>query len=77
MSAAASDQAPARIVVLANQIAVAFQHDSDAEAATAGHIAKFWESRMRAQLKAAMAAGGIGLNPVARAAAERLGLLGR
>lgn len=68
--------APPRIVSLANQIAAAFQLEADAAAATADHIAHFWDPRMRAQLKAAMAAGGQGLCPVAQAAATKLGLAG-
>lgn len=65
-----------RIVSLANQIATAFQLETDAAAATAEHIAMFWNPRMRAQLTAAMAAGGQGLCPVAREAATKLGLTG-
>lgn len=67
---AAAAHAP--IVRMANQIAVAFASDEDPAAATAEHITAFWDPRMRAQLRAAMAAGGEGLHRVARAAALRL-----
>ena len=60
------------IVRMANQIAVALLTTDDPEAATAEHIESFWDPRMRAQLRAALAEGGAGLHPIARAAAERL-----
>lgn len=65
-----------RIVRLANQIATAFQLEADPEAATADHIAKFWDPRMRAQLKTAVATASEDLSPIARAAATKLGLGG-
>ena len=60
------------IVKMANQIAVAFQSAPDPAVATADHIAAFWDPRMRAQLRSALAEGGADLHPVARAAAMRL-----
>lgn len=60
------------IVRMANQIAVALLTTPDPEAATAEHIASFWDPRMRAQLRAVLATGGEELHPVARAAARRL-----
>lgn len=63
--------AHAPIVRMANQIAVAFLADEDPAAATAEHIKTFWDPRMRAQLRAALA-GGDGLHAVARTAALRL-----
>ena len=62
----------AHIVRMANQIAVALLTAHDPEAATAEHIESFWDLRMRAQLRAALAEGGAGLHPIARAAAQRL-----
>ncbi|BBK40392.1 NAD-dependent formate dehydrogenase [Allostella vacuolata] len=62
------------IVRMANQIARFFASRPD-EAAVAGtedHIVKFWDPRMRGQLLAHLAAGGEGLTPIARRAAERL-----
>lgn len=59
------------IVRMANQIAVAFLADEDPAAATADHIKTFWDPRMRAHLRAALA-GGDGLHAVARTAALRL-----
>jgi formate dehydrogenase subunit delta len=67
--ATAATHAP--IVRMANQIAVALLSARDPTAATAEHIKTFWEPRMRAQLRTALA-GGDGLHPVARAAALRL-----
>ncbi len=70
LEAGSTAAAHARIIKMANQIAMAFAASPEPEAATADHIAKFWDPRMRLQLKAALATGG--LDPVARAAAERL-----
>ncbi len=65
-----------KLVHKANQIARFFagQPHADATAATADHLAKFWEPRMRAQAFALLDAGGAGLDPAARAALERLRL---
>lgn len=62
----------ASIVRMANQIAVAFAAAPDPAAATAEHIASFWDPRMRAQLRAAAAEEKSGLHPAALAAARRL-----
>jgi len=63
-----------RIVYMANQIARAFRPKGEEAAITetANHIRSFWDPRMRAQLAAHLAAGGAGLDAVARRAAERL-----
>ncbi len=61
----------ARLTYMANQIAREFapQGEAEAVAATAKHLADFWDPRM----KAAIAAGDRGaLSPIARAAVERL-----
>ncbi|MGD9509258.1 MAG: formate dehydrogenase subunit delta [Geminicoccaceae bacterium] len=60
------------VVRMANQIAAAFAAEADPIAATAAHIAAFWDPRMRAQLCAAVAEDTAGLLPVALAAARRL-----
>jgi formate dehydrogenase subunit delta len=61
------------LVRMANQIADFFrlQPEPDAIAATADHIRKFWDPRMRAQMAEHLAHGGAGLNPIARKACER------
>ena len=41
-----------RLVYMANQIAREFAHVGDPAAATADHIAKFWDPRMRARILA-------------------------
>jgi len=64
-----------RLVTMANQIARFFasQPGDTAVAGVAQHIADFWDPRMRAHIRAlAAAAGGAGLDPIARAAVERL-----
>ena len=63
----------AKLVTMANQIADFFAAQRGAAAvAVADHIAKNWDGRMRAGLAAHVAAGGEGLSPIARAAAEAL-----
>ena len=61
-----------RVVKMANQIVEALASSPDVEGAVAEHIEQFWEPRMRAQLQEALAEGGEGLHPAARAAALRL-----
>jgi len=63
-----------RLVTMANQIARFFvsQPGDAAVAGVAKHIADFWDPRMRARIRAHVEAGGIGLDPIARAAVERL-----
>lgn len=65
---------PERLVYMANQIADFFRlrPEPEAAASTEDHLVKFWDPRMRTQLLAHVAAGGQGLNPIARQAAERL-----
>lgn len=62
------------IVERANRIARFFAAypEEEAVAGIADHLRKFWDPRMRAQLLAHLAAGGEGLHPLARAAAECL-----
>jgi len=57
-----------RLVYMANQIARFFAsqpHDVGV-AGVAKHIADFWDPRMRAKIRAHLAAGGQGLDPLAR-----------
>ena len=62
-----------RLVTMANQIAGFFAvQGAGAVAATADHIVKNWDPRMRAGLSAHLEAGGDGLSEVARAAAETI-----
>lgn len=64
-----------RLVAMANDIARYFASEPDREAAIAGvanHLEKFWDPRMRRQLRAYLEAGGEGLGDLARAAVERL-----
>ena len=61
------------LVRMANQIADFFQsypHD-EAVRETANHIEKFWDPRMRRQLREHIEGGGAGLGQLAAQAAER------
>ncbi len=63
-----------KLVMMANQIAAFFgaQGEERAVPQIASHIEKFWDPRMRREITAHVAASGAGLNPLARAAIERL-----
>ena len=63
-----------KLVMMANQIARNLRVQGEARAieAIADHIARFWDPRMRTAITARVAAGGAGLDPLARAAVERL-----
>ena len=73
MSEAAMQPAD-KLVMMANQIAKAFAPQGEARAVPkiADHITKFWDPRMKKQMAAHLAAGGAGLEPLARAAVESL-----
>jgi formate dehydrogenase subunit delta len=61
-----------RLVYMANQIARNFAAmGKGAEEATADHIAKFWDPRMRSRILAGDPAG-LGLSPIAARAIELL-----
>jgi formate dehydrogenase subunit delta len=62
------------LVRMANQIADFFrlQPEPEAVAATADHIKRFWDPRMRTKMAEHLAHGGAGLNPIARKACERV-----
>jgi len=61
------------LVKMANEIA-AFYDGTEANpaAAVADHLRRFWEPRMIAAFVAHLKAGGAGLTPTTRAAAEQL-----
>jgi formate dehydrogenase subunit delta len=63
-----------KLVMMANQIAAFFAAQGEARAIPqiAGHIEKFWDPRMRAQIFAHVAASGSGLSPLAQAALATL-----
>ncbi len=63
-----------KLVRMVNQIARAFAAEGEARAVPqiADHLAKFWDPRMRAGILSRLHAGGDGLDPLARAALERL-----
>ena len=56
-----------RLVIMANQIARFFaSQPGDAAGGAAKHIAAYWDPRMRARIRAHVAEGGAGLDPIAR-----------
>lgn len=56
-----------KLVMMANQIARAFEAEGEARAVPqiTGHIQSFWDPRMRAGILAHVAEGGAGLSPLA------------
>jgi formate dehydrogenase subunit delta len=63
-----------KLVTMANQIARAFAAEGEERAVPqiAEHIVRFWDPRMRAHIAAHLAAGGEGLDPLARKGLERV-----
>lgn len=64
-----------KLVYMANQIEKFFASQSNEEKAVEGiadHLHKFWDPRMRSQIKQHLAAGGEGLAPLVRRAIEKL-----
>jgi len=61
-----------RLVYTVNQIARNLAREHDPEAAVADHVAKFWDPRMRTLMFDHLAAGGKGLDPLAKASLRRL-----
>ena len=64
-----------RLVTMANDIAAFFAADPDRDAAAeqvAVHLKKFWEPRMRREIRRFLDQGGSGLSPIARRGVERL-----
>jgi formate dehydrogenase subunit delta len=68
-----------KLVYMANQIARAFAAEGEARAVPkiADHIAKFWDPRMRRKIAGLVAAGGEGLDPLAKAAVTQLSAASR
>lgn len=63
------------LVKMANDIGNFFASEPDDATAIAGianHVRRYWEPRMRRQIYAHLAAGGNGLNELARAAVQLL-----
>ncbi|WP_439528744.1 formate dehydrogenase subunit delta [Pannonibacter sp.] len=65
---------PDKLVYMANQIARFMETKPHAEgvAGVASHINDFWEPRMRKQFFEILEAGGDGLRPLVREAAEQI-----
>jgi len=64
-----------RLVAMANDISNFFGSDPDADAAAeqvAGHLKKFWEPRMREEIRRYVSAGGTGLSSIAIQAVKKL-----
>jgi formate dehydrogenase subunit delta len=61
-----------RLVKMANQIADNFSFHDDAAERTADHLQRFWAPSLRTRIIDFEAAGGDGLNEVARSAVKRL-----
>jgi formate dehydrogenase subunit delta len=68
------ETSPDKLVYMANQISKFFasQGETVAVSGTAEHLKKFWDPRMRAAILHHLAAGGRGLDPIARQAVEAL-----
>lgn len=63
------------LVKMANEIGAFFASEPDPEEAAnavAGHLRRFWDPRMRAQIVAHQATGGAGLSDLARKAVAKL-----
>ncbi|MGH8136246.1 MAG: formate dehydrogenase subunit delta [Steroidobacteraceae bacterium] len=64
-----------RLVTMANDIAAFFAAEPDADSAAeqvANHLRKFWEPRMRKEIREFLQQGGAGLSPLARRGVEKL-----
>ncbi len=63
-----------KLVHMVNQIALAFrlQPKDEAVSQTVEHLRAFWSPQMRKELVAHVAAGGAGLDPLAKEAAAKL-----
>jgi formate dehydrogenase subunit delta len=71
---AATEGRPDKLIYMANQIGRFWtsQGADKAPDAIAEHIKKFWDPRMRKAILSHLDAGGSGLDPLVRAAIERL-----
>ena len=64
-----------RLVSMANDISRYFAAEPDTAAGVEGvanHLKRYWEPGMRKQIVAHLAAGGAGLDPLARQGVEKL-----
>ena len=61
-----------RLVYMINQIARNLRLHAHPAAATADHVAHFWDPRMKAMIIDHLAVGGAGLDAIAAAALQRL-----
>ena len=64
-----------RLVAMANDIAAFFAAEPDFDAAAeqvANHLRKFWEPRMRKEIREFLQQGGAGLSPLAKSGVEKL-----
>ena len=64
-----------RLVAMANDIAAFFAVEPDQDSAAeqvANHLKKFWEPRMRNEIRRFVEQGGTGLSPLAKRGVERL-----
>ena len=61
-----------RLIYMANQIARNLATHPDPAAATADHIASFWDPRMKANILAHLKGGGGGIEPIAVSALQML-----
>ena len=64
-----------RLVAMANDIAAFFAVEPDQNSAAeqvANHLKKFWEPRMRNEIRRFVEQGGVGLSPLAKRGVERL-----
>ena len=64
-----------RLVAMANDISNFFGSDPDPDAAAeqvAGHLKKFWEPRMREELRRHVSTGGEGMSSIAIQAVKKL-----
>ena len=63
-----------KLVYMANQIAreFGFQQPDQAAEATADHLRRYWDPRMRGMIRKHVEAGGEGLGEIARAAVVML-----
>ncbi|MDZ4869821.1 MAG: formate dehydrogenase subunit delta [Alphaproteobacteria bacterium] len=63
---------PEKLTMMANQIGAFFkgQSETEAPAAIADHLKKFWDPGMRKDIVAHLDAGGAGLDPLVKRAVE-------
>lgn len=67
-------QSAEKLVMMANQIVrnLAVNGEDKVAALAADHMRKFWDPRMRAQIRQHVKAGAVGLTPLGKRAVEQL-----